>query len=147
MLGSLLPMATTSLHEDREGHHRLRARSLRVSAIGAGLVLLATPISWFLVPLLFGSAYLSGRGPLVILMIATAVITFAAPLHPFAISSGQDRSYALILVCGAVGNVAANLVLIPLLGMTGAALTTLCAQSIVAALLWRLAHDVSRAPP
>ncbi len=147
MLGSLLPMATTSRHEDIEGHHRLRARSLKVSAIGAGLVLLVTPISWFLVPVLFGPAFDSGRAPLVILMVATAVITLAAPLHPFALSSGHDRSYALILVLGATGNILANLLIIPVLGMVGAALTTLCAQIVIAALLWRLAHRAPEAAP
>jgi O-antigen/teichoic acid export membrane protein len=131
-------MATSSHFSDRRAHERLRARSLRVSAIGAGIVVLLTPVSWALAPVLFGQAYESGRGPLAILMLATAVITLAAPLHPFAISMGRDRAYALILVGGAAGNIAANLALIPWLGMIGAALTTLGAQVVVSGLLWWL---------
>lgn len=147
MLGSLLPMATSSHHDDHEGHLRLRNRSLRFSAMGAGLILLATPLTWFLVPVIFGTAYSSGQGPLAILMVATAVITFAAPLHPFALSSGRDRTYALVLVCGALGNIVANLLVIPLLGMNGAALTTLGAQILVAALLWRLVSSSAPSAP
>ena len=88
MMGSLLPMATSSHHEDREGHLQLRSRSLRLSAIGALLILAVTPLSVWLVPVLFGSSYASGRLPLAILMVATALITFVAPLHPFAMSHG-----------------------------------------------------------
>src|SRR5207344_2874138 len=86
LTSSLLPMATSSHHDDKEGHRRLRGRSLRLSAIGAGLILLVTPISVAIFPILFGDDYASGRAPLAILMVATAVITLASPLLPFAMS-------------------------------------------------------------
>jgi O-antigen/teichoic acid export membrane protein len=144
MLGSLLPVATSSHREDREGHLRLRSRSMQVSGVGALVILALIPVSWFLTPLLFGPSYKPGQVPLAILMVATAVITFTAPLHPFAMSAGRDRAYALILVCGAAGNIAANLVIIPRFGMTGAACTTLGAQLIISALLWHLVHRENR---
>jgi O-antigen/teichoic acid export membrane protein len=117
---------------------------MRLSLAGAVLILLLIPASWVVTPLLFGTAYESGRGPLAILMVATAVITLAAPLHPFTLSSGKDRQYALILVGGATSNVVANLVVIPLFGMTGAALTTLGAQVVVSMMLWGLVRGQRR---
>ncbi|MEY2448938.1 MAG: hypothetical protein QOH79_2414 [Acidimicrobiaceae bacterium] len=147
LLGSLLPMATSSHSDDREGHDRLRRRSLLVSSAGALLIVLLIPVSWVLTPVLFGTAYESGRGPLAILMAATALITLAAPLHPFALSMGKDRPYALILVGGAITNIFANLVVIPWLGMAGAAWTTLGSQAVVSALLWSLVRAARRADP
>jgi len=146
MLGSLLPMATSSHHHDPAGHLHLRRRSLRVSAVGAALILFVTPFTWFLVPVLFGPAYRPGQVPLAILMVATAVITFTAPLHPFALATGRDRAYALVLVLGASGNIGANLLIIPWLGMTGAALTTLAAQSVISIQLWRLVRRYGHGP-
>jgi O-antigen/teichoic acid export membrane protein len=145
LLGSLLPIATRSHHADDGSHLELRRYSLRVSAIGAVGILVLAPVSYLLVPVLFGDAYRAGQWPLVVLMVATAVITFAAPLHPFALSSGRDRPYALVLVVGASANFLANLVVIPVMGMMGAACTTLAAQVIVSVALWRLVRRAS--PP
>lgn len=147
LLGSLLPIAMSSRLSDREGHDRLQRRSLRVSALGALLILALTPVSWVLSGFIFGPAYDSGRTALLILMMAAAVITLAAPLHPFAMSTGHDRRYALILVGGAVGNLVANLAVIPAFGMIGAASTTLGAQLVVSALLWRLVRQQARVNP
>jgi O-antigen/teichoic acid export membrane protein len=144
LLGSLLPMATSSLVDDRAAHDALRQRSLRVSLAGAVFILLLIPVSWLVTPALFGADYEPGRGPLAILMVATALITLAAPLHPFALSMGKDRPYALILVGGAVSNMLANLAVIPWLGMAGAAWTTLGAQAVVSVLLWNLVRSGRR---
>ncbi len=146
LLGSLMPMAASSHHHDPEGHALLRRRSLRVSMIGAGLILLITPLSWLLVPVIFGSAYTSGQAPLAILMVATSVITFSAPLHPFALATGRDRPYALVLVGAAAGNFLLNLVAIPTWGMSGAAMTTLVSQVAVAVFLGRLIRQADQRP-
>ncbi|MGZ4737459.1 MAG: hypothetical protein ACXV8R_17815, partial [Acidimicrobiia bacterium] len=111
-------------------------RSLRASRAAAGLLLFLTIPAYFLVPILFGSAYDDGQWPLVILMLATVAVTLAAPLHAYVQAPGADRRYATILTTGAVVNVVANLILIPVAGLAGAASATLATQVVVAILLW-----------
>lgn len=141
LLAGLLPLATRTLHQDGERFGRLRVRSLRVSAKAAGAVVLFAPVGALLVPVVFGPDYRDGRLPALLLLLATAVITLAAPLHPLAVSAGRDRAYALVMVGGAAGNIALNLVLIPPFGMVGAAAATLAAQLGVSWLLWRLVQQ------
>lgn len=148
-LAGLLPVATRALRDDEDRFKHLRARSMRMSGAAALVVLAFAPVGAYLVPVAFGSAYESGRTAVVLLLVATAVITLASPLHPLAVSGGSDRTYALILVAGASLNLVANLVLIPLFGMTGAASATLAAQVSIGLALWILVNHqaATRAAP
>lgn len=149
VLAGLLPVATRALNEDEDRFRQLRSRSMRMSGAAALVVLVCAPIGAYLVPVAFGDAYRSGRPAVVILLVATAVITLASPLHPLAVSGGSDRTYALILVSGAALNLAANLALIPRFGMTGAASSTLLSQVCIGIALWILVNHqaASRAGP
>jgi len=138
LLAGLLPLATHALHDDEQRFGRLRVRSLRASGKAALAVVLFAPAGALLVPVVFGTEYRDGRLPALLLLLATAVITLAAPLHPLAVSAGRDRPYALVMVGGAALNVALNLALIPPYGMSGAAVSTLAAQLVVSWLLWWL---------
>jgi O-antigen/teichoic acid export membrane protein len=115
----------------------LRHRAIRVGAAVAGAVLLTIPGLWFAVPVLFGDAFRSGRGPLAILLVATAVSALGAPLHPLYLAIGRDRTQAAITAGVATLNLISNLIVIPWAGGTGAAATTLVAQTMLLVLFWR----------
>ncbi|MGI8983240.1 MAG: lipopolysaccharide biosynthesis protein [Acidimicrobiales bacterium] len=133
----LLPVVTRALREDPGSLRQLRRSLLRWS-IAAGVGLLAvSPVAYFAVPRLFGASYRSGGVAVVLLLVATAVQTAAAPLHSLYLARGTDRGYAGFITGAAVVNVVVNLVLIPLFGMNGAAVATMVATTFLAAALWR----------
>ena len=135
MFGAL-PVTTRAAAEDPVAYRALRRSSTKISALLGLLVLLAAPVAYVLVPLLFGSEYADGQGPVLVLMASAAVLTFSLPLHVFAVTAGRDRRYTAIVATGAALNVGLNLAMIPLWGMLGAALATLIAESTIATLLW-----------
>ncbi|MDP9074793.1 MAG: polysaccharide biosynthesis C-terminal domain-containing protein [Actinomycetota bacterium] len=134
--GGLLPLATTTLRDDPKQFLRLRRSSLRLSAIGGASLIAAAPLAFVAIPLVLGPAYRSGRWPAVLLLVATAIATAAAPLHHLYLAFGDDRSYGWYLLSAAVLNVALNIALIPLAGMMGAAVATLAANAYLAGALW-----------
>jgi O-antigen/teichoic acid export membrane protein len=90
-----------------------------------------------LVTILYGSAYDGAVLPLRILSInITAVfmsIAFAQPL----LLLGKEKKYLSIVAWSAGFNLLLNVFLIPLYGMTGAALATVFAETLVAVRSWR----------
>ena len=135
VVGALLPFVTRTHHEDQDAHRRLVGQSLRVSGISALVVLASIPLFVWVAPIVLGPEYDAGRAPLVVLIVATAVITLAAPLHPVLVARGRDRSYAGLVSIGVVVNVGLDLLLIPSFQMMGAAVGTLIAQVLIAGLL------------
>jgi O-antigen/teichoic acid export membrane protein len=99
--------------------------------IGAGLF---API---IVTSLYGAEYQGAILPLRILsidIIAVFVsITFAQPLLLF----GKEKRYLSIVAWSAGLNLLCNLFMIPMFGMTGAAVTTVAAEGLVAIRSWR----------
>jgi O-antigen/teichoic acid export membrane protein len=83
----------------------------------------------------FGNAYKAGRTPLVILMVATALMAVTASMHPLYIALVKDRDVFTLSLGGALVNVAANAVAIPAWGMTGAAYATLATQAALLAIV------------
>lgn len=132
ILGSALLPLTTQAADDHRAYWHLGRRSLRVSSVAAGLLVVVTPVLVVLVPVVFGSSYEDGRAAMAILLLATAVATAAAPLHHLYLAVGQDRTYFGFLAGAAAVNVVCNLVLIPLASMTGAAVATLVANLVLA---------------
>ncbi len=137
VVGGLVPLATRQL-QGEWSETRALIRRLRLLAVaGAAIVVVATPVAlWSLVPI-FGESYRDGITPLAILMVATAIVTIGAPFQVLVIARGADRRNALVMAVAAAANIGANIVAIPLFGMTGAAVTTLATQALPAAFyLW-----------
>lgn len=131
MVTGLLPPLTSEL---RSGRLPLSAASRQLLAVGslAGVVVLAlTPVLVLVVPWLFGEAYAVGQPALVVLLLATAISTFGAPIGALLLAIGYERPIAILVLGGAVLNLAGNLVLIPTLGMIGAAVTTALSETLV----------------
>lgn len=100
-----------------------------------------------LVPELFGEEFEPAGTPFVLLMAAAALVLFTVNYGTAAIAVGDERHYAVAVTLGATLNIAANLVVIPLFGMTGAACATIGAEVVVFAYVYaRLRRLVGEMP-
>lgn len=81
-----------------------------------------------LIPLLFGDAYDAAGGAFIVLLAGLAVALVTVNPGSVLAAGGDERRYALALAGGALATVALAFVLIPLDGVTGAALATLGAE-------------------
>jgi O-antigen/teichoic acid export membrane protein len=100
-----------------------------------------------LIPGLFGVKYEPAGTPFIVLMFAAALVPFSINWGTSLIALGDDRHQAYAVTCGAVVNLAANLVVIPRFGMTGAAATTVAAELAVFAYLIRRVDQLVGHPP
>ena len=137
MTAALVPLATRAAADDAGHFGEMTYRCRRLAMGGAAALLAAAPLAILLVPLIFGSAYAGGRAPLAILLVATAATTMSAPLQPLYLALGRDRELAIISCAGAAASLLGYMVLIPLLGPSGAALGTLLGQGAMLLLLQR----------
>ena len=131
LVTAFIPVATSALRDDPAQLPVLRRQAVRAGLAGAGIVLASVPVLVPMVTPLFGRAFQSGRLPLALILVATAVSTLSAPLGALYLGVGRDRDFALVLAAGAGINVLANLVAIPRFGMNGAAATTVASESLV----------------
>jgi O-antigen/teichoic acid export membrane protein len=100
-----------------------------------------------MIPGLFGQEFERAGTPFIVLMFAAALVPFSINWGTSAIALGDDRHQAYAVTCGAVLNLVANLFVIPEYGMTGAAVTTVCAEVVVFAyLIWRIKVLVGHPP-
>jgi O-antigen/teichoic acid export membrane protein len=107
---------------------RLATRvTVAVAAVAAGVVLLAPAIGALLAPSDFDVPMT------VVALVVSATFVRASYLIAFAVLSDakESRSIARASSLGAVVNVVLNLALIPVWGLTGAALTTLVAYGVI----------------
>ena len=129
----LVPGLTRVVASDSKRFAALRRQALRVGAVAAGVVVILIPLAWIAVPVVFGTSYDPGRGPLVLLLLATAFPALTVGLQPLYFAARSERPLALFAVGVAILNVTANLLLIPRHGLMGAASVTLLSQALVAA--------------
>ena len=108
--------------------------------VGIGIILFAPAF----VSILYGAEYQGAVLPLRILSIdifaVFASVTFAQPL----LLLGKEKKYFSIVAWSAGLNLLFNLFMIPLYGMTGAAITTVFAESLVAFRSWQaMKHEAA----
>ncbi len=88
------------------------------------ICLLAKPI----VPLLYGNGYLNAVLPLQIISWYTTFSYIGSVRNVWMLAEGKQKYLWIINLCGAIVNVGLNLLLIPLFGVVGAAVTALITQ-------------------
>ena len=96
---------------------------------------------------LFGSAYRPAGTPFAILMGASAVVIVAINYTSLAMAAGQERTFAMSVTVASIINVLLNLLLIPFYGATGAAISTVVAESVVFVICARRMAAVMGRPP
>ena len=115
---------------------RLLALALPVAAGGS---LAAQP----LIDLVYGPDFSAAAAPFRILIWSVATVYANAAFAFLLLARGADRRYLLATASGAALNVCLNLVAIPVAGMLGAAVVTICSEVVVLCLLLWWTRDVS----
>ncbi|MEM7353724.1 MAG: oligosaccharide flippase family protein [Acidobacteriota bacterium] len=91
----------------------------------------------------FGEAFIDALEPMVILALGQCLNAATGMARTLLIMSGQEKTVALITVAAVLGNLLCCLVLIPRLGMSGAALANLIAAGGLNLTLWAYARKVT----
>lgn len=104
---------------------RLYGAIIYLSALATlGLSVLSKP----LVLVMFGAEYLPARGTLCILSCGTAFAYLGVARSIWLVPQGKQKFAKYIAACGATGNLILNTLLIPRLGINGAAIATVATQ-------------------
>jgi O-antigen/teichoic acid export membrane protein len=128
---------------DRPGFVR-QIGEANLLALGISLALFAAVIAGApLLLMLFGPAFAAGEAPLVVLCLALCVRSAFGPAA--VVLSIHDRPYAPLpaIALGMGVLVGGNLMLVPPLGLMGAALAALAAQTVWSAAMWLTARRLA----
>jgi O-antigen/teichoic acid export membrane protein len=128
--------------------HRLFRKSALSSAAVAFPIAVALSVSApIVVSLAFGSAYSGAVASLAILAWTVPLLTLSMPYANALIAGNHQAALMRQNIAGALFNIAANLVAIPVFGIQGAAVTTVLSLGLVLFLNWRSAVGYGVAPP
>ncbi len=132
----LLPRLSRLYVEDSEQHWALSLRALRYMALGA--LPLAVAVGIFApqaLVLVYGKEYLPAAPALRILLAACVPMFLNAIMNTILISADHEKSVLHVISAGVVVMVAANLVLVYHLGVTGAAWSFVISETCVFTML------------
>ena len=124
-----------------------RTVTLAVMVTVPAALLLASESS-FLVRLTYGDAFAGAAAVLTVLAWSVPIAAVSEPYRQALIAGGRERLLMRNNVIGAALNGAANLAVIPLVGIVGAAAVTLASEALIALLNARavVAHRLERSP-
>ena len=126
---------------DRERLQRLVTLSARVVLISSlPVVLVLVFFGDVVLAYVFGKEYISGQIPLAILAFGQLVNAAMGSVGVLLTMTGNERDAARGVAIAAIVNVILNLILIPLLGMTGAALSGAITLTVWNLVMWRAVH-------
>lgn len=136
MTSTVYPLLSSTFATDREFFQKILGHLSKVSGLLAwpifvGGLLLAGPIINFL----YGSKYLQSVEPFQILLFLIPMLFFNGILGVATLAIGDQKRNTLAAVVGAGSNISLNLILIPVFGMVGAAVTSVAAEVLVLATL------------
>lgn len=140
------PHAAALFHADRE---RLRRQVGQFASLSLLVAVPCVPFGLIMgheiMAALFGRAYAPAGLAFAILLSSAATALVNANVGQILLASGDDRAFLLSVTIGACVNVGLNVVLIPRLGIDGAALATLAAElCVMMAAGTRLTRTVGR---
>lgn len=128
-----------SLHQNNDVE-RLRRLLLASSKIVIGLtfpmLLILIAFGEHLLNIFFGPSYAGGYHALVVLGLAQFLRAAMGPLVSLLSMTGHERAAMRGILVAAAVNIGCNLVLIPVLGMIGAAISVMLSTGLWALLLW-----------
>jgi O-antigen/teichoic acid export membrane protein len=104
-----------------------------LGAAGGVLAVVCAPGAWLIVPLVYGPAYLYAAPALSILALALPLFFLNYALTHQVIGWDGQRAYLVIATLALIGNVIANILLVPAQGIAGAAIATLLTELMVTA--------------
>lgn len=137
---TLLP-AITRLRDDREGERRLYHNALaQVFAVGLPIAIGGCLIAHLMIPFVFGEAYRSAILPLQILIWSLPIALTRHVVQGIMIAHGRQKQMLRTSAWAAGSNLLLNVSLIPVLGMTGAAIVTVVTEAIRTIPMLRILH-------
>lgn len=129
---ALFPTLTKIYSEDYERFKKAYLKSLGVIAIwsipASILISLSSPI---LIPFIFGDKYDQAIQVLRILIFTVPFISMWALLYKILLIMNRQKDYLFISMIGAVSSIILNFILIPQLGLTGAAWAAVVTQFLL----------------
>jgi polysaccharide transporter, PST family len=133
-----LASAIAAAHRAGSASFEAAYRSLlrRALIVGAVVGVLVVAIGLLAVGPLLGSAYDDARAVLMVHALSIVPIWIIAVRERYVVAMGTSRALVATGIVGVIVNVAANLVLLPTIGVVGAAWATVASYSAVAA--WSL---------
>ena len=135
--GSLLPALSRVAREDKARFRSVLREVMKpVIAISAGISLICVLFAKELLILAYGPEYAAAAGTFTILALTIAINTPIIIGFNAIIAAGKQNIYIWSAPVEAVSNMALNALLIPRIGIEGAALSTLVTQLVVNAYLW-----------
>jgi O-antigen/teichoic acid export membrane protein len=145
-VAGLLAMPTLArLVEQRSSdvERTLLGLSRGLLALGIPIAAATTIAAPQVLQIVFGPAYADAAAPLALLIWSSVTVYANAPFAFLLLARHEDRRYMWIAIVGAVVNLGMNAVLIPTIGMIGAATATLGAEvAVLGCMLW-FTRDVS----
>ncbi|OGY62934.1 MAG: hypothetical protein A2745_03735 [Candidatus Harrisonbacteria bacterium RIFCSPHIGHO2_01_FULL_44_13] len=141
---SIFPiMARLSKSDPQQVKNILEKSVATVLLISIPVVILGIAFAPLIINILFGAEYSPAILTFQILM-ATILIVYPSTLIGNAIFAyDQQKSFITFVLTAAIGNVVFNFLLIPPLGIEGAAISTIFTQLITNALIWRKAKKIT----
>ncbi len=134
---AFFPAQSRSLLGERDVHTRLLRQYARLTAMLALPIAFAGPLAArALVELLYGSSFALATNALRLLFVMTGVMFFSSYFGSELLAAGRQRVYLVGVAVGAALNLVLNAVLIPELGLEGAAAATLGSESAVCVFMW-----------
>jgi O-antigen/teichoic acid export membrane protein len=119
-------------------HAALRRALLAAAAIALAGVFLARPV----LHLLFGGNFEEATGALQILILALLPHLAAGHFRTAFVALGRQRLDLRLVALATIAHIAAKLVLIPRLGITGAAWGTFVGEAVLLVLAWQAGRSL-----
>ncbi len=141
----ILPLISRYYKESRERLESIlslagKAVITVVLPIGAGGTMLALPLIQFI----YGEGYTTASLVFQILVWTLVITTIGSIYTQGLIASGNEKKYAIAMVTGTVANIILNIIMIPTLGMVGAAIATVCSEVIMILLMYAAFKKIVR---
>jgi O-antigen/teichoic acid export membrane protein len=114
--------------------------------VGGSVALLWVALGWPILRIFFGSEFLSAYPPLVVLLPGLLALGLQRVCGAAILREGKPARMALIYAVGLMVNVGLNLILIPMLGIVGAALSSSVSYSLGALLFLKWTASIAGKP-
>lgn len=141
---SLFPTFVKLAHQDKNKYREILENYLRI------MILAAAPIAFFgiifghqIISLLFGPAYESATATFQILLLTILIIFPSAIINNSIFAHDKQKNFIAFSAFGALGNALFNLLLIPILGIAGCAISTVITQLIANAFMWKKLKSIT----
>ncbi len=133
LINSARPILLEKLQKDKEEFNRnYKVLLLGITVVCVMFSLGIMAFGKMIIMILYGPQYIEANTSLWVLVWASTFAMIGTARSIWIVGNDLNRFVTFYTVCGAITNIVLNFILIPLLGINGAALSTLASQFVVA---------------